>query len=55
VLKWMRSRLRRREPDSAPAPTEVDRDSGEEEYESHEEDDREVDPSDLTRVKTDKI
>jgi len=51
----LRSRRREREPDVAPEPHQVERDSGEEEYESHEEDDREVDPSGITRAKTDNI
>jgi hypothetical protein len=54
MFKWIRARRRRREPDS-PSPREVERDSGEEEYASQEEDDREVDPDKLTRVKTDNI
>jgi membrane protein DedA with SNARE-associated domain len=51
-MQWRRSRL-----ETAPVPdaAEVDRDSGEEEYASHEEDAREVAPSGMTRVKTDNI
>jgi hypothetical protein len=55
MFKWMQSRRRRRKQDLTPEPREVERDSGEEEYESHEEDEREVGPSGMTRVKTDKI
>jgi hypothetical protein len=55
MFKWMQSRRRRRQLDSVPEPQEVERDSGEEEYESHEEDEREVGPSGMTRAKTDGI
>jgi hypothetical protein len=55
MFKWLESRRRRRKPDLMPESREVERDSGEEEYESHEEDDREVGPSGMTRVKTDDI
>jgi hypothetical protein len=55
VFKWMQSRRRRRKPDSVPEPREVEGDSGEEEYESHEEDDREVEPSGLTCMMTDNL
>ena len=55
MFKWIRSRRRRREPDLKPESAEDKQDSGEEEYASHEEDDREVAPSGLTRVKTDDI
>jgi hypothetical protein len=55
----MFERLRsRRAPHALPAvpqPGEAERDSGEEEYESREEDDCEVEPSGLTRIKTHKI
>ena len=54
MFKWLQSR-RRRKMDSVSVPREVERDSGEEEHESSEEDSREVAPSGLTRVKTDKI
>ena len=50
MFKWMY--VRRRKLDSAPEPSEVDRDSGEEEYESSEEAEREEAPSGMTRVKT---
>jgi hypothetical protein len=50
----MQSRRRKRQPDLVPEPHQVERDSGEEEYESQEED-REVSPSEMTRMKTDKI
>ena len=55
MFKWLESRRRRRKLDLVPEPREAERDSGEEEYESHEEDDREVGPSGMTRVKTDDI
>jgi hypothetical protein len=56
MFKWIRSRLPRRERDHVtPESAEDKRDSGEEEYASHEEDDREVEPSGQTRVKTDDI
>jgi hypothetical protein len=51
----MRERRRRRQLDAAPEPRQVERDSGEEEYEADEEDDREVSPSGMTRAKTDNI
>jgi hypothetical protein len=55
VFKWMQSRRRRHRQDVVPEPQQVERDSGEEEYESREEDEREVAPSGMTRVKTDNI
>jgi hypothetical protein len=55
VFKWIRSRRRRGERDLGPESAEDKHDSGEEEYASHEEDDREVAPSGLTRLKTDDI
>jgi hypothetical protein len=55
VLKWIRSRRRPSEPDPVPEARETDRDSGEEEYESHEESADEVPPSGMTRVKTDDL
>jgi hypothetical protein len=55
MFKWIHLRRRRREQDLVPEPQRVERDSGEEEYESREEDEREVGPSGMTRVKTDKI
>jgi hypothetical protein len=54
LFKWFRFR-RRRKTDSVSEPREAERDSGEEEYESHEEEAREVGPSGITRVKTDDI
>jgi len=51
----LQSRRRKRRPDVVPEPHQVERDSGEEEYESQEEEDREVDPSEMTRMKTDNI
>jgi hypothetical protein len=55
MFKWIRSRRPRRERDLSPESAEDKQDSGEEEYASQEEDDREVAPSGLTRVKTDDI
>jgi hypothetical protein len=55
MFKWMQSRRDRRRQDSVPEPQQVERDSGEEEYESHEEDELEVGPSGMTRAKTDNI
>ena len=54
MFRWMRSR-RRPKAEPLSAPREADRDSAEEEYDAQEEDAREVGPSGLTRVKTDKI
>jgi hypothetical protein len=53
VFKWIRARSSRPTPE--PEQRETVRDSGEEEEEALEEDDREVGPSELTRVKTDEI
>jgi hypothetical protein len=55
MFKWIRSRSPRRERDLVPESAEDKQDSGEEEYASHEEDDREIAPSGLNRVKTDGI
>jgi len=55
MFKWLQSRRRRRKPDVVSEPRKVERDSGEEEYESQEEDEREVGPSGMTRMKTDGI
>ena len=55
MFKWLESRRRRRKLDLMAEPREVERDSGEEEYESQEEDEREVGPSGMTRMKTDGI
>jgi hypothetical protein len=55
MFKWLRLHRRGREPDVVPEPRQVERDSGDEDYESHEEDDREVGPSAMTRAKTDNI
>jgi hypothetical protein len=55
VFKWIHSRRRKRQQDLVPEPEGVERDSGEEEYESQEEDEREVGPSGMTRAKTDNI
>ena len=55
MLKWLKSRRGKGNPDVASQPREVERDSGEEEYESEVEGEREVAPSGLTRMKTDGI
>jgi hypothetical protein len=55
MFKWIRSRRGKRQQDLVPEPQRDERDSGEEEYESHEEDEREVGPSGMTRAKTDNI
>jgi hypothetical protein len=55
IFKWIRLRRRRNEKDFVPEPQQVEHDSGEEEYESHEEFEREVGPSGMTRAKTDNI
>jgi hypothetical protein len=55
MFEWLRSRRRRSEADLVPETPADRRDSGEEEYESHEEDEHEVGPSGMTRVNTDKI
>lgn len=55
-VMFMRMRLRRhKDQEALPAPNDTERDSGEEEYASHEEDAREVGPSGLARLKTDNI
>lgn len=54
MFKWLQSRRVRRNPDVV-SEREGERDSGEEEYESHEEDEHEVGPSGMTRMKTDGI
>jgi hypothetical protein len=55
MFKWIRSRRTRAERDLGPESAEDKEDSGEEEYASEEEDEHEVAPSGLTRVKTDDI
>jgi hypothetical protein len=55
MFKWMQMRRPRRKLESVAEPPEAERDSGDEEYESHEEDAREAAPSGMTRVKTDKL
>jgi hypothetical protein len=55
MFRWIRSHRPRRERDLTPESAEDKQDSGEEEYASDEEDDREVGPSGQTRVKTDEI
>ena len=55
MFKWIRSRRPGRDRGLTPESAEDKRDSGEEEYASQEEDDREVAPDGETRVKTDDI
>jgi hypothetical protein len=55
MFKWIRSRRASHDRDPRPESAEDKRDSGEEEYASGEEDDREVAPDGQTRVKTDDI
>jgi hypothetical protein len=55
MVRWIRWHRRRREPDPVSEPREADRDTGEDEYESHEEEAREAGPSGMTRVKTDNV
>ena len=55
MFKWIRSRRPSRDRDLSPESAEDKRDSGEEEYDSREEDDREAAPDGQTRVKTDHI
>jgi hypothetical protein len=55
MFKWIRARRPRPEQEPTSEADEVDRDSGEEEYASESEEDREIAPSGLTRVKTDDI
>jgi hypothetical protein len=51
-MQWRR---RRRQLDELAEPRQVERDSGEDDYESREEDNREAEPSGMTRAKTDNI
>jgi hypothetical protein len=58
MFKWMRSRRRHggsESMESMPKSSETDRDSGEEEYESHEDEAEEVSPDGMTRMKTEDI
>ena len=55
MFKWIRSRRRPSEPDPAAEAHETERDSGEDEYESHEAGAEEAAPSGMTRIKTDDI
>jgi hypothetical protein len=55
MFKWMRLRRDRRRLDSVPDPNDVERDSGEEELESEEEEAREAAPDGMTRTKSDNI
>jgi hypothetical protein len=55
MFKWIRSLRPSRDRDLRPESAEDRRDSGDEEYASHEEDAREVAPDGQTRVKTDNI
>jgi hypothetical protein len=55
IFKWLRGRRGKPPQDVGPKTEQSDRDSGEEEYESEEEFEDEVAPSDMTRAKTDNI
>ena len=55
MFKWIRSRRSSRDPDVRPESAEDKRDSGEDEYASQKEEDREVAPGGETRVKTEDI
>jgi len=55
MFRWIRSRRAGRDRDRTPESADDKRDSGEEEYAPHEEDDRQVAPDGQTRVKTDDI
>jgi len=55
MFKWIRSRRTRHDRDLSPESAEDKRDSGEEEYASQQEEDREAAPDGQTRVKTDDI
>jgi hypothetical protein len=55
MFKWIRSRRPSRNGELRPESAEDKRDTGEDEYASHEEDDREVAPDGQTRLKTDYI
>ena len=55
MFKWMHLRPVAESWTRSREPSEVERDSGEEEYESHEEAEAEVAPSGMTRVKTDNV
>jgi|GEM_PF-3574220 hypothetical protein len=55
MFKWIRSRRANRDRNPEPESAEDKRDSGEEEYASQQEEDREAAPDGQTRVKTDDI
>jgi hypothetical protein len=55
MFKWLQSRRRRPQPELVAEPREGERDSGEEDLESHEEEEHESAPSGMTRLKTDDI
>jgi hypothetical protein len=55
MFKWIRLRRRRRPSEVVPEPGDADRDSGEDEYESQEEEARESSPSGMPRANTDEI
>jgi len=55
MFKWIRSLRPGRDRDVRPESAEDKRDSGEEEYASQQEEDREAAPDGQTRVKTDDI
>jgi hypothetical protein len=55
MFKWLQSRRRRPQSELVAEPREDERDSGEEDLESHEEEEHESAPSGMTRLKTDDI
>jgi hypothetical protein len=55
MFKWIILRHRRRPSEVVPEPRDQDRDSGEDEYESREEEARESSPSGMPRANTDEI
>jgi hypothetical protein len=55
MFKWIRSRRANRDRNPEPESAEDKRDSGEEEYASQQEEDREAAPDGQPRVKTDEL
>jgi hypothetical protein len=55
MFKWIKSLRRRGEVDSGGEEGAPERDSGDEEYETHEEEEREAAPDGSTRIKTDNL
>jgi hypothetical protein len=55
MFKWITLRRSRRPSEVVPEPRDQDRDSGEDEYESRDEDARESSPSGMPRANTDEI